>query len=360
MCAGIPDSAAAERNRYTVKDILGTSLRPFFTRARRIAMLKYIGKRLLIMIPIILGITLIVFAILNYTPGDPAKLLLGFNATEESLEAVRAEWRLDDPFLVRYVRYLGDILHGDFGTSWRYGTAVTQELSTRVPNTLKLAAMSVLVMLILGIPMGIISAVKQYSILDNLMLFIALLLTSIPTFWLALMMMLKFSLELGWLPASMPATGVVTWKHWVLPVFMCAANLTASLVRTTRSNMLEVIRSDCIRTARAKGATEFRVIAYHALRNALMPVVTLVGINFNVLMGGAVITEQVFSVSGVGNLLITSVRTKDAPMAMGCIIFIATTIGLVNLAVDVLYVYINPRLKSQYVKMKKRREAKAA
>ena len=307
-------------------------------------MLKYIGKRLLIMIPIILGITLIVFAILNYTPGDPAKLLLGFNATEESLEAVRAEWRLDDPFLVRYVRYLGDILHGDFGTSWRYGTAVTQELSTRVPNTLKLAAMSVLVMLILGIPMGIISAVKQYSILDNLMLFIALLLTSIPTFWLALMMMLKFSLELGWLPASMPATGVVTWKHWVLPVFMCAANLTASLVRTTRS----------------KGATEFRVIAYHALRNALMPVVTLVGINFNVLMGGAVITEQVFSVSGVGNLLITSVRTKDAPMAMGCIIFIATTIGLVNLAVDVLYVYINPRLKSQYVKMKKRREAKAA
>lgn len=315
-------------------------------------MLRYIMKRLLIMIPIIVGITLIVFAILNYTPGDPATLILGFDATEESLQAMRDELRLDDPFLVRYGRYLLGVVQGDFGTSWRYDTPVSEELANRIPNTLKLAAFAVTVMLILGIPMGIISAVRQYSLLDNITLFAALLMTSIPTFWLALMMMLKFSLELGWLPATMPTAGIVTWKHWVLPTFMCAANLTASMVRTTRSNMLEVIRSDYIRTAESKGASELRVIVHHALRNALMPVVTLVGINFNVLMGGAVITEQVFNISGVGNLLITSVRTKDAPIAMGCIIFIAATIGIVNLLVDVLYVYINPRLKSQYVKIK--------
>ncbi len=319
-------------------------------------MLRYILKRLLIMIPIIVGITLIVFAILNYTPGDPATLILGFDATEESLQAMRAELKLDDPFLVRYGRYLTGLVQGDFGISWRHNTPVVDELKNRVPNTLKLAAYAVSVMLVLGIPMGIISAVRQYSLLDNATLFIALLMTSIPTFWLALMMMLKFSLELGILPATMPTNGMITWKHWVLPTFMCTANLTASMVRTTRSNMLEVIRSDYIRTAKSKGAGQFRVIMYHALRNALMPVVTIVGINFNVLMGGSVITEQVFNISGVGNLLITSVRTKDAPTAMGCIIFIATVIGLVNLIVDLLYVYINPRLKSMYVKTKTAKE----
>lgn len=309
------------------------------------------------MIPIILGITLLVFAILNYTPGDAATLILGFDATEASLDAMRAELRLDDPFLIRYGRYLTGLLKGDFGISWRHNTPVVNELANRIPNTLKLAAYAVAIMLVLGIPMGIISAVRQYSLLDHITLFVALLMTSIPTFWLALMMMLKFSLELGILPATMPTTGIITWKHWVLPTFMCAANLTASMVRTTRSNMLEVIRSDYTRTAKSKGASEFRVIMYHALRNALMPVVTIVGINFNVLMGGAVITEQVFNISGVGNLLITSVRTKDAPVAMGCIIFIATVIGLVNLCVDLLYVFINPRLKSMYVKKKAAKEA---
>lgn len=167
--------------------------------------------------------------------GDPARLLLGFNATEESVEALRREWKLDDPFFVRYVRYLGGVIQGDLGISWRYGVPVAEELAVRIPNTLRLAAISVLIMILIGIPMGLISAVKQYSLLDHLMLFAALLLTSIPTFWLALMMMIKFSLELRWLPASMPVYGAVTWKHWVLPVFMCAANLTASLVRTGRS-----------------------------------------------------------------------------------------------------------------------------
>lgn len=321
-------------------------------------MLRYGGKRLLALIPVILGITFVIFAVLNYTPGDPARLLLGFNATEESVEALRREWKLDDPFFVRYVRYLGGVIQGDLGISWRYGVPVAEELAVRIPNTLRLAAISVLIMILIGIPMGLISAVKQYSLLDHLMLFAALLLTSIPTFWLALMMMIKFSLELRWLPASMPVYGAVTWKNWVLPVFMCAANLTASLVRTTRSHMLEVIRSDFVRTARAKGATEFRVIAYHALRNVMMPVVTLVGINFNLLMGGTVITEQVFGVSGVGSLLISSVRTKDVPMAMGCILFIAVMIGLVNLAVDYFYVLVTPRLRSRYEK-KKRKEAGA-
>ena len=321
-------------------------------------MLRYGGKRLLALIPVILGITFVIFAVLNYTPGDPARLLLGFNATEESVEALRREWKLDDPCFVRYVRYLGGVIQGDLGISWRYGVPVAEELAVRIPNTLRLAAISVLIMILIGIPMGLISAVKQYSLLDHLMLFAALLLTSIPTFWLALMMMIKFSLELRWLPASMPVYGAVTWKHWVLPVFMCAANLTASLVRTARSHMLEVIRSDFVRTARAKGATEFRVIAYHALRNVMMPVVTLVGINFNLLMGGTVITEQVFGVSGVGSLLISSVRTKDVPMAMGCILFIAVMIGLVNLAVDYFYVLVTPRLRSRYEK-KKRKEAGA-
>lgn len=316
-------------------------------------MLKYIVKRLLILIPIVFGISFIVFAILSFTPGDPVMNILGNGADAQAYEAKQEELGLNDPFLTRYFNYIKGVLTGDLGQSWNYNTPVSAELARTIPKTLMMAVLSVGLMLLLGLPIGIISAVKQYSIWDNLSTAAMLILTSMPLFWLGLMLLQKFALDLKWFPATFPTDGMGTWKHWVLPAVTCMASMMASLVRTTRSTMLEVIRSDYIRTARAKGATEKRVVMKHALRNALLPVVTLVGLNFGLLMGGALVTETVFGIYGVGYLLVNAVKSRDVPLVMGSILFVATCIGVVNLLVDVLYAYIDPRLRSQYVTPKK-------
>lgn len=309
-------------------------------------MLKFILKRLLVMIPIIICISFFIFGVMNFTPGDPAVLALGPTATPDELYEWREERGLNDDFLVRYGRFLTNMLHGDLGKSYRTNRMVADEVVERIPATLTLATGATLLMVLIGIPIGILSAVKQYTIIDTVSVFAALLLTSMPAFWLGLLLMLVFALHLGLLPA----TGTDSWINYILPCITLSASVMAGLLRMTRSSMLEVIRQDYIRTARAKGAAEQRVIFRHALRNALLPIITIVGLNYAGMFGGALITETVFAIPGIGTLLVNSVRMKDTPVVMVCVILIAVIIGIMNLAVDILYVYIDPRLKTQIVK----------
>ena len=298
------------------------------------------------MIPVILGISFIIFAIMALTPGDPAQMILGENATPEAIEELREELGLNENFFVRYFTYMKDALTGDLGKSYRTNLPVAQELMTRFPNTLVLAFFGIGLAVVIGVPIGILSAVKQYTIIDTISLGVALIMTSIPAFWLGLMLMLVFALNLHMLPAVYDGG----WQSFVLPSITLAIGSMATLIRMTRSTMLEVIREDYIRTARAKGAPEKTIIFRHALRNALLPVVTVIGINFGLQLGGAVICESVFSIPGLGTLMITSVRQKDIPMVMASVLFVALTISIVNLLIDLLYTYIDPRVKSQYVK----------
>ena len=313
-------------------------------------MFKYILKRLLMIIPVVLGVTFIIFTVMNFTPGDPVVMILGEGATQAEYDALRAQMGLNDPFLLRYFRYVASALQGDFGTSYRTGIPVFQEIAVRKPYTINLAVISTIIAVTFGLPIGVFSAVKQYSLSDNVALGTALLLTSMPAFWFAMMLILYFSLKLHWLPSL----GVTSWKHYILPAVATSANTLASLMRMTRSTMLEVIRQDYIRTARAKGAKENRVIFGHALRNALLPVVTIIGVNFGISLGGTIVVEQVFAIPGLGQLMINSVRTKDTPMVIASILFAAIIASLINLLVDILYVYIDPRLKAKYASVKKR------
>lgn len=312
-------------------------------------MVKYILKRILLMIPIILGISFVIFSLLELSPSDAAEIMLGMNASPESVEALRETLGLNDPFLTRYFRYIFDALRGDFGVSWRTGLSVLEEIQARLPTTINLAVGSIALTVLIGIPIGVISAVKQYSALDNATLAGALLLSSMPEFWLGTMMILLFALKLSWLPAMSDGT----FKSFLMPWAAMSASSMATIVRMTRSSMLDVIRADYIKMARAKGAAEQRVIVRHSLRNALLPVVTVVGMNFSKLLGGAMIIETVFTLPGLGSLALTSVRQQDVPMVMAEVLFIAVIAGVTNLIVDVLYVYIDPRLKSQYVRVKK-------
>lgn len=311
-------------------------------------MLKYIMKRLLMIIPVILGVSFIIFLIMNLTPGDPAIMILGEGAKPEQYAALREEMGLNDPFLLRYFRYVANAVQGDFGRSYRTNIPVFKEIATRIPYTLNLAVMSTLIAIAFGIPIGVLSAVKQYTILDNVALGISLLLTSMPAFWFALMLILLFSLQLRLLPSL----GIDTWRHFILPAIAISSSTMASLLRMTRSTMLEVIRQDYIRTARAKGAKESRVIFGHALRNALLPVVTIIGVNFGFALGGAIVVEQVFAIPGLGQLMINAIRAKDTPMVIAAVLFAAIIVSIINLIVDIVYAYIDPRLKYKYVTIK--------
>lgn len=307
-------------------------------------MLKFIAKRLLMLIPVVIGISFIIFSIMSLTPGDPAQMKLGESADPAAIEALREEMGLNDPFLVRYVNYMVDVVRGDFGESYRTGLPVIDEIVTRFPVSLKMAFFGIGLSVVIGVPLGVLSAIKQYSILDIVSLSFALLLTAVPAFFLGLMLLLVFSLNLGWFPA----TGADTWLHFVLPVITLGASATATITRLTRSSMLEVIRQDYVRTAKAKGAGQLRVIWKHVLRNAILPIVTVVGMNFGVQLGGTIVIESVFAMPGMGSLMITAVRMKDIPVVTATVMFVAVSIGLANLIVDILYTYIDPRIKSQY------------
>ena len=298
------------------------------------------------MIPILLGVTIIVFTIMSFTPGDPARLILGQSASQEAVDSLHREMGLDDPFLVRYFRYMGGIPRGDFGTSYRTNRPVFDEIFVRFPITAKLALVSMGLVILIGIPLGILSAVKQYSFLDMLCTVSAMFMASIPSFWLGLMMILLFSLHLGLLPPC----GTGTLAHYVMPAIALALPIAAEVLRMTRSTMLETIRQDYIRTARSKGAAEKRVVWRHALKNALLPVVTVAGSEFGGLLGGTILIESVFGIPGLGSLVVTSIRSKDVPQVMAATLFIALIFCVVLLVVDIAYAYIDPRVKARYEK----------
>ena len=304
-------------------------------------MLKYVGKRILMLIPVLIGVTLLIYWVLYLTPGDPVISILGTNASVEEVEAKRIELGLDKPFLVRYITYMGKVIRGDFGKSWFTGVSVIGEFKNRLPYTLKLAAMSMAISCIAGIPLGVMAAVRHNKPTDYILTFLSMFFASAPAFWLAMMMQLLFSVRLGWLPAS----GVGSFKHYVMPAFSLAAALLASMTRTTRNWLLENIRADYVRTARAKGARESRVIVLHALRNSLLPVITALGMTFAIILGGSVVIERVYAYPGIGSYLIGAVKSTDVPIVMGCIIVLALLVGVVNLLTDLLYAVVDPRVK---------------
>lgn len=311
-------------------------------------MLRFIGKRILTMIPVLLGVSILIFTMVYFTPADAADMLLGDGATEEDRQILREELKLDEPYLTRYLDYMKGVLHGDLGTSYSTKRPVLEELLDRFPTTLKLASLGVLFAVVVGVTAGIISATKQYSIFDVIFSGISIFGVSVPNFWLGLMLILIFSVNLGIFPPS----GFTTPLHYVLPMVSLGFNSCAIIMRTTRSSMLEVIRQDYIRTARAKGQKEWKVTLFHALPNALIPVITVIGLQFGRLLGGAVLTESVFSIAGIGNLLVNGIKQRNAPLVQGGVLFTAFVMTIVNLCVDILYGFADPRIRSQYVRRK--------
>jgi len=304
-------------------------------------MLRYIVKRFLLLIPVIIGTSAVVFFIMALAPGDPAIAVLGENATPEAIEQFREELGLNDPVIVQYFNFLWDMIHGDLGESYSSGRPVIEEYFYFFPNTLKLAVYSMLVAIIISIPIGIISAVKQYSLIDNIGMVGALAGLSIPNFWLGLMLIMVFALRLDILPASgATAPGAV-----ILPAITIGTGLTATITRMMRSSMLETIRQDYIRTARAKGVSNKKVIIKHALRNALIPVVTVICLEFGYCMCGAATTEIVFAWPGVGRLTVDAINSHDRPLAIGCLVMTAVIISIINAFMDILYSIIDPRIR---------------
>lgn len=309
-------------------------------------MAKYVLKRLAMMILVVLGISFIVFLIMNLTPGNAAQMILGQSANPEQVAKLEAELGLDQPFFARYLNFILGALHGDFGQSYQTRLPVFDEILSRFPTTLRLATLAMMLATLIGVPVGVFSAIRQYSIVDNVSMITAMLFASLPSFVMGLLLQLAFALKLKWFPA----TGADTLKSFILPAITLSTGTMATLTRMTRSTMLEVIRADYVRTARAKGVTERQIVLRHCLRNALLPIVTVIGVDFGTVLGGSVVIESVFALGGLGTLLISSIRMKDTPVVMAAVMFITVTYSLVNLAVDLIYAFIDPRVKSQYTK----------
>lgn len=318
-------------------------------------MLKYILKRLLIIIPTVLGVLLIIFTINYFTPGDPAMSSLGKNYTEAAYEAKVAEMGLDQPFLIRYVIYIKNIVTKfDLGTSYSTLRPVrTMILESLVP-TLKIGILSSIVTIVIGVLVGVISAVKQYSVIDYVSTSLSIFFAAMPGFWLALMCMMLFCIKLGWLPAS----GLSTWKHYILPVLCLGLSPIAIIIRMTRSSMLDVIRADYIRTARAKGVPERTVILKHALRNALIPVITVIGMQLSMVVAGSVVIESIFGIPGIGMTMLTAINNSDYPTIQGSVFILSLFICVINLVVDLAYAAVDPRIKAQYTAGSKKRARK--
>lgn len=308
-------------------------------------MFRYIVKRILWLIPILLGVSFVVFTIMYLSPGDPVTMILGEGASPEAYAALRSEMGLDRGFIEQFLSYIGKVIfEQDLGRSYVTKRVVLEEILTRLPNTIKLASWSILFATIIGIPLGVISATRPYSKTDNVVMFISLIGVSMPTFWQALLLIILFTSILGWLPA----TGFGTWQQMVMPVFALAASSLGTISRITRSSMMDVLDQDYIRTSRAKGVSDRKIIFQHALRNALIPVITVIGLQFGALLGGAVLTETIFSINGLGTMMVNAIRTRDAMVVQGGVLFIAFIFTIVNLCVDILYAYIDPRIRSSY------------
>lgn len=331
-------------------------------------MARYILKRIFLLVPVLLGVLVVVFVILHCFTTDPAAMMLGQHATTQQIEALRHELGLDQPVYVQFGTYLWQILHGDFGKSLMTGSSVLSEVGCRFPATIELALVAIIFATLFGIVMGVVAAVRQNSIWDYLTMFASLLGVSMPIFWLGLLLIILFSVILGWLPPAgridiglEPAhlTGlylldsIITqnwaafgsaFKHLILPGIALASYSTAIIARMTRSTMLEVVRQDYIRTAKAKGLAKSKVIYRHSLRNALIPVITVIGLQMGALLGGAVLTETVFSWPGLGSRVVDAIMAGDYPMVQGSVIMIATIFVLVNLLVDIFYAFLDPRI----------------
>lgn len=296
------------------------------------------------LVPVLLGVIIIVYTLLYFAPGDPARIILGDMAGDEEVAELREEMGLNDPYVVQLTRYIGKLLTGDFGESYADGKPVVDKIFQRFPTTLKLTFMSISLAAVLGIVFGIIAATKQYSIFDNIVTVFSLLGISMPAFWSGLLLIILFAVYLGWLPAS----GFYGAKYYILPVLTIGLSCTAGIMRTTRSAMLDVIRQDYIRTARAKGQKELLIIFKHALRNGLIPVVTLLGMQFGRNLAGTVVVETVFAINGLGKLLVDSINSRDRTMICGGVLILAFSFSVVNLLVDMLYALIDPRITAQY------------
>jgi peptide/nickel transport system permease protein len=312
-------------------------------------MYKYILKRLLMLIPVLLGATFLVFCIMDLSPGDPAVTILGADATPESIARLREELGLNQPLLVRYAEFIGGLLKGDLGNSYKNNLSVMEQIKDRLPNTFILAMSGMIVAVLIGIPVGIISAKRQYSLFDNVAMVFTLIGAASPAFWFGLMLVIIFSLKLGWFPSAGMGSGFVgATVSLILPAFTLGINTAALVARMTRSSMLEVIRQDYIDTARAKGLKESIITYRHMLKNAMIPIITVVGLQFGVLLGGSVMTESVFSWPGVGRFVVEAIKTKDTPSVLGSVVVLCILFTFVNLFVDILYAYADPRIKSQY------------
>ncbi|HHT17502.1 MAG TPA: ABC transporter permease [Papillibacter sp.] len=304
-------------------------------------MVRYVIRRLLMMIPVLLGVMLIVFFFQSVSGDDPVKMLLGQGALEEDVIAMRAKLGLDQPIFVQYFRYVWNfITKGDLGTSYTTGRPVFEEIMIRFPYTLRLALISVAIGSIIGIPLGIISAVKQNTWFDNAVRGFTVFMSSFPGFWLALLLIILFAVKLNWLPSN----GVIEPAGWVLPIVCVSIGTITGLTRTTRASVLETIHQDFVRTARAKGQREPRVITKHVIRNSLIPVINNIGIVVGAQLGGSLIIESIFGVPGVGQYAVAAINNRNYPAVLGSVVILAFLFSLITLLVDIIYVVIDPRL----------------
>jgi len=310
----------------------------------------YVVQRLLLAVPVLVGVSILVFAVMHLSPGDPAAIMLGAQATREDIERLHRDLGLDRALPVQYGRWVGRVLQGDLGRSIPLGREVLPEVLVRFKATLILTAGALAVALVIGVPAGIVSATRQYTWLDRLSMGVAVTGVSLPVFWTGIMLIIVFSLTLGWLPSAgmySPYGGNLADLGWhlVLPAVTLGTASAAALARMTRSAVLEIVRQDFVRSARAKGLGEGAVVGRHVLKNALNPIVTVLGIQVGTLLGGAILTETVFSWPGLGSMMVRAIQARDYPLVQGGVLLIATTFVLVNLLVDLLYAVFDPRIR---------------
>mgnify|MGYP001402952868 FL=1 len=310
----------------------------------------YALRRLLLAVPVLFGVSVLVFAVLHLAPGDPAAIMLGAQATKEDVERLHRDLGLDEPLAIQYVRWISRVAHGDLGRSIPLGREVLPEVLLRFKATLLLTAGALAIAILLGLAAGIVSAVKQYTWLDRISMGVAVTGVSLPVFWTGIMLIIVFALQLQWFPSSGMSSpygsglGDVLW-HLVLPAVTLGTASAAALARLTRSSVLEIIRQDYVRSARAKGLAERAVIGRHVLKNAVNPIITVLGLQVGFLLGGAILTETVFSWPGLGSMMVRAIQARDYPLVQGGVLLIATTFVVVNLVVDLLYAVFDPRIR---------------
>ncbi len=310
----------------------------------------YALRRLLLAVPVLFGVSVLVFAVLHLAPGDPAAIMLGAQATKEDVERLHRDLGLDEPLAIQYVRWISRVAHGDLGRSIPLGREVLPEVLLRFKATLLLTAGALAIAILLGLAAGIVSAVKQYTWLDRISMGVAVTGVSLPVFWTGIMLIIVFALHLRWFPSSGMSSpygsglGDVLW-HLVLPAVTLGTASAAALARLTRSSVLEIIRQDYVRSARAKGLAERAVIGRHVLKNAVNPIITVLGLQVGFLLGGAILTETVFSWPGLGSMMVRAIQARDYPLVQGGVLLIATTFVVVNLVVDLLYAVFDPRIR---------------